>query len=135
MARSVGEDGPHPVDRHVGRRVLERRLSLGYSQSDLSRALGLTFQQVQKYEKGLNRISASKLWDTARFLNVDVSDFFEGLDTSDAPTAPDEEGPVFAATRHSIEIARTVGQLSVRQQRLALALMLDMADRPEQEPE
>ena len=61
MARGKGEDGPHPVDRHVGRRVCEKRISLGYNQSDLGRALGLTFQQVQKYEKGTNRISASKL--------------------------------------------------------------------------
>ena len=54
-----GEDGPHPVDRHVGRRVCEKRIGLGYNQSDLGRALGLTFQQIQKYEKGANRISAS----------------------------------------------------------------------------
>nr|WP_236547584.1 helix-turn-helix transcriptional regulator [Brevundimonas sp. G8] len=53
------------------------RLHRGFSQSDLGRAIGLTFQQVQKYEKGTNRISASKLWDISRFLAVDISHFFE----------------------------------------------------------
>ncbi len=65
-------DGPHPVDRHVGRQVTDKRIELGYNQSDLGRALGLTFQQVQKYEKGANRISASKLWMVARFFKVDI---------------------------------------------------------------
>ena len=84
MARGKGEDGPHPVDRHVGRRVCEKRLALGYNQSDLGRALGLTFQQIQKYEKGANRISASKLWDIARFFKVDIGYFFEGLNGAQA---------------------------------------------------
>ena len=84
MARGTGEDGPHPVDRHVGRRVCEKRLALGYNQSDLGRALGLTFQQIQKYEKGTNRVSASKLWDIARFFKVDIGYFFEGLTGSSA---------------------------------------------------
>ena len=77
MARGTGEDGPHPVDRFVGRKVCEKRISLGYNQSDLGRALGLTFQQIQKYEKGANRISASKLWDIARFFKVDIGYFLK----------------------------------------------------------
>ena len=72
MARGTADGGPHPVDRHVGRRVCEKRISLGYNQSDLGKALGLTFQQIQKYEKGANRVSASKLWDIARFFKVDI---------------------------------------------------------------
>ena len=76
MARGTGEDGPHPVDRHVGRRVCEKRISLGYNQSDLGRALGLTFQQVQKYEKGANRVSASRLHQVATALGCSVADFF-----------------------------------------------------------
>ena len=79
MARGKGEEGPHPVDRHVGRRVCEKRLALGYNQSDLGRALGLTFQQIQKYEKGANRISASRLYFTAKILGVPVQFFFEEL--------------------------------------------------------
>ena len=73
----------NPVDRHVGSRVRMRRLMLGNSQSDLADALGITFQQVQKYEKGSNRISASKLQQAANFLKIPVSFFFEG-----APTVP-----------------------------------------------
>ena len=134
MARGTGEDGPHPVDRHVGRRVCEKRLALGYNQSDLGRALGLTFQQIQKYEKGTNRVSASKLWDIARFFKVDIGYFFDGLAGSSVPGMA-EEGAAFEhehpATRYTIEIGRLAPQLSTRQQKLAMDLIRDMADRPE----
>lgn len=133
MARGKGEDGPHPVDRHVGRRVCEKRLALGYNQSDLGRALGLTFQQIQKYEKGANRISASKLWDIARFFKVDIGYFFDGLATGQAGVA--DSGAAFdhdfPATRYTIEMSRLAPQLSSRQQKLALDLIRDMADRKE----
>lgn len=135
MARGKGEDGPHPVDRHVGRRVCEKRLALGYNQSDLGRALGLTFQQIQKYEKGANRISASKLWDIARFFKVDIGYFFDGLAAAQSGMA--ETGAAFdhdfPATRYTIEIGRLAPQLSARQQKLALELVRDMADRSESE--
>lgn len=134
MARGTGENGPHPVDRHVGRRVCEKRLALGYNQSDLGRALGLTFQQIQKYEKGTNRVSASKLWDIARFFKVDIGYFFEGM-TGTPATGVAEEGVAFEhdhpATRYTIEIGKLAPQLSVRQQKLALDLIRDMADRPD----
>jgi transcriptional regulator with XRE-family HTH domain len=71
---------PDPVDIHVGRRLRMRRKDLGYSQQALADALGLTFQQVQKYEGGSNRISASKLQATAMFLKTPIGFFFEGLD-------------------------------------------------------
>ncbi len=70
---------PHPVDEHVGARLRQLRKSIKLSQSGLAERLGLTFQQVQKYERGTNRISASKLHDAAQVLNVAVADFFEGL--------------------------------------------------------
>ncbi|WP_297800401.1 helix-turn-helix transcriptional regulator [uncultured Brevundimonas sp.] len=127
MVRGAGESGPHPVDRHVGRKVCEKRIALGYNQSDLGRALGLTFQQIQKYEKGANRISASKLWDIARFFNVDVSYFFDGL-TARAGVA--EEGGEFIhdfpATRQSIEIGQLAPRLNPRQQKLVLEMMREM---------
>ncbi|AQR60445.1 transcriptional regulator [Brevundimonas sp. LM2] len=136
MARGVGEDGPHPVDRHVGRRVCEKRISLGYNQSDLGRALGLTFQQVQKYEKGANRISASKLWDIARFFKVDVAYFFQGLAEAQSGVA-EGNGPVFdhdyPSTRYTIEMARLAPQLSSRQQKLALDLMREMTGKADPE--
>ncbi len=136
MARGVGEDGPHPVDRHVGRRVCEKRISLGYNQSDLGRALGLTFQQVQKYEKGANRISASKLWDIARFFKVDVAYFFQGLAEAQAGVA-EGSTPAFdhdyPSTRYTIEMARLAPQLSSRQQKLALDLIREMTGKSEPE--
>jgi transcriptional regulator with XRE-family HTH domain len=70
---------PNPVDLHVGGRVRMRRKLLGVSQEQLADALGLTFQQVQKYERGANRVSASKLYEIAKTLQVPVSFFFDGL--------------------------------------------------------
>ncbi len=131
MVRGSAEDGPHPVDRHVGRRVCDKRIALGYNQSDLGRALGLTFQQIQKYEKGANRISASKLWDIARFFKVDIAYFFEGLTTPQQPGMAEGEVEAFVhdfpSTRQSIEIGRLAPQLSVRQQKLILDMMREMA--------
>ncbi|MCF4167613.1 helix-turn-helix domain-containing protein [Zavarzinia compransoris] len=70
----------NPVDVHVGARVKLRRQLLGFSQTELGNALDLTFQQVQKYEKGTNRISASKLHKMAEVLDVPISFFFDGVD-------------------------------------------------------
>lgn len=70
---------PHPVDYHVGRRLRARRTMLGMSQENLGEAVGVTFQQIQKYERGLNRIGASRLYEFSRVLGVAVSYFFEDL--------------------------------------------------------
>ena len=78
-SRVVSEDGPNHVDAHVGKRVRERRLSIGMSQSDLGEYLRLTFQQIQKYERGTNRLSASKLWTLSNLFEVPIEWFFEGL--------------------------------------------------------
>ena len=74
----MAKKSPDPTDKHVGSRVRMRRMMLGMSQEKLGDALGLTFQQVQKYEKGTNRISASRLHHTAHILQVPVAFFFEG---------------------------------------------------------
>jgi len=68
------------VDGHVGRRVRERRREIGISQDKLGNALKVSFQQVQKYEVGTNRVAAGRLWDIARILEVDVGYFFEGIE-------------------------------------------------------
>ena len=78
-SRTVLKDGPEPVDVHVGKRIRERRVSLGMSQEKLGEYLGLTFQQIQKYERGANRISAIKLWALSDFLKMSVEWFFDGL--------------------------------------------------------
>ena len=84
---------PNPIDVHVGGRVKMRRMLVGLSQEKLGEQLGLTFQQVQKYEKGANRIGASRLWDLARILEVRVHFFFDGLDSASAPAAGFAEQP------------------------------------------
>jgi transcriptional regulator with XRE-family HTH domain len=77
--------GPHPIDVHVGARVRLRRNMLGLSQEKLGDALGVTFQQVQKYERGANRIGASRLLDVARILDVPIGFFFDDTDPVRAP--------------------------------------------------
>lgn len=79
---------PNPVDVHVGRRVRLQRTSIGMSQEKLGDALGLTFQQVQKYERGANRIGASRLWDLSRALDCPISFFFEEMEESTAQSSP-----------------------------------------------
>ena len=69
----------HPVDVHVGKRVRHRRWMVGMTQQQLAERVGIKFQQIQKYETGMNRISASRLWDISAALGVPVSFFFEGL--------------------------------------------------------
>ncbi len=78
-AGQIAKKVPNPIDRHVGSRVRMRRMMLGMSQEKLGDALGLTFQQVQKYEKGANRIGASRLQQISQILQVPVSFFFEGV--------------------------------------------------------
>lgn len=79
--RRQKSDKPNPVDIHVGSRVRLRRMLMGMSQEKLGDAIGLTFQQVQKYERGANRIGASRLYDLTRVLDVPVSFFFDDLNT------------------------------------------------------
>ena len=81
-------DGPDPIDIHVGARVFLRRRMLGLSQAQLAAAIGMTFQQVQKYERGANRISASTLYRLAQALDVSVSFFFDVME--DGPPIRDE---------------------------------------------
>jgi transcriptional regulator with XRE-family HTH domain len=69
----------HPVDVHVGKRIRHRRWMLGMTQQQLAEQVGVKFQQIQKYETGMNRVSASRLWDIADTLDVTINFFFEGL--------------------------------------------------------
>jgi len=80
-------DKPNPIDVHVGARVRLRRTLLGMSQEKLGEAIGLTFQQVQKYERGANRVGASRLYDLSRVLDLPVSYFFEELGSEVASAA------------------------------------------------
>jgi transcriptional regulator with XRE-family HTH domain len=90
----VAKKVPNPIDVHVGSRVRLRRMLIGMSQEKLGELLGLTFQQVQKYEKGTNRIGASRLYQIAQFLGVPVQFFFEDL-TEDMAKARTGDVPGF----------------------------------------
>jgi len=78
------ESSSHPVDVYVGRRLRLKRTIMGMSQEALGKAIGVTFQQIQKYERGINRMGASRLYHFARLLSVPVSYFFEGYGDADA---------------------------------------------------
>jgi len=108
---------PSPVDVHVGGRVKQRRVLLGMTQTNLSDALGLTFQQVQKYERGANRISASRLCELSRVLDVPIEYFFEDMPPEIAAIAPATKGrgkaeklpgyePDIMAKRETLELVR-----------------------------
>ena len=86
--RGRGLGGPNPVDIHVGGRVRLRRTLLGMSQEKLGEAIGLTFQQVQKYERGANRVGASRLFDLSRVLDVPIGFFFEEMSDDVAAKSP-----------------------------------------------
>src|SRR5271167_5248440 len=82
QAAEGGESRPSPIDVHVGSRIRLRRTLMGMSQERLGEALGLTFQQVQKYERGVNRVGASRLFDLSRVLDVPISFFFDDMPDS-----------------------------------------------------
>ena len=112
----MSKKGPDPVDKHVGSRVRMRRLMLGMSQEKLADGLGLTFQQVQKYEKGVNRIGASRLQHLASILQVPVTFFFEGSPMADGPKGLAKAQPhsgvfEFLATTDGIRLARAFTQI------------------------
>ena len=90
---------PHHIDVHVGGRVRLRRMMVGMSQERLGEKLGLTFQQIQKYEKGANRIGASRLYDIAQVLGVGVEFFFEDVPEEVEPTSTEEASSADSAPR------------------------------------
>ncbi len=83
-----GTGNPHPIDVHVGARVRQRRVLLGMNQTKLGDALGMSFQQVQKYENGKNRVSASRLYDLSRVLDVSIEHFFEDMPPAVVDSSP-----------------------------------------------
>ena len=134
---------PNPVDEHVGRRVRLRRMLLGISQEKLGEAIGLTFQQVQKYERGANRIGASRLWDLSRVLDCPMSFFFEEMDDQTAQSSPRNLSPESRdlvppqddpmTKRETLELVRAYYQIDdyhVRRRIYELAKALAPADAP-----
>ena len=114
--------GTRRIDQHVGERIRARRTELGLTQEQLAEALNVSYQQVQKYETGANRISAGRIFELARKLRVDVSYFFEGLplDTP-AEQVPLEHG---GRQRSAIELVRKFAQIDDPQVRSAIAALV-----------
>ena len=110
---AAAKKAPNPIDKHVGSRVRMRRMMLAMSQEKLGGALGVTFQQVQKYEKGANRIGASRLQHIAHILQVPVAFFFEGVPTLHVSGYGAKEAPSpayildFLATSEGLSLIRT----------------------------
>lgn len=110
---------PNPVDLHVGGRIRMKRKIMGISQEKLAGALHLTFQQVQKYERGSNRVSASKLHQIAAFLGTSVSYFFEGLPDPEKQMGVSENGPErfvhdFLMTHEGLQLAANFPKIKQR---------------------
>jgi len=117
---------PHPVDVHVGKRVRHRRWLAGMTQQQLAESVGIKFQQIQKYETGANRISASRLWDIAHALGVPVSYFFEGLDGA---TAADAGFPGdILADKEALELVRSYYAIPEQQRRRLFDLARVLSD-------
>ena len=116
---------PHLVDIHVGARIRMRRKAMGLSQTQLADSVGITFQQLQKYERGTNRVSASKLYGMAVTLQTSVAWFFEGMSNLDVAGDGDKRTLAvrrFMATEEGVELASLVPQLPMAQRLQILAL-------------
>lgn len=134
----AADQEPHLVDIHVGARIRMRRKSMGLSQTQLADSVGITFQQLQKYERGSNRVSASKLYGMAVTLQTSVAWFFEGIPPMEGEGDIDQRILAvrrFMATEEGVELASLVPQLPIAQRRQILALARTLsADGDDDEP-
>ena len=109
----------HPVDVHVGKRIRHRRWLVGMTQQQLAEKVGIKFQQIQKYETGMNRVSASRLWDISEAMGVPVSFFFEGLESSSGETAQTDasvQGDILS-DKEALELVRSYYAIPENQRR------------------
>ena len=129
-------DNPNPVDVHVGGRLRLRRTLLGKTQTDLGNAVGLTFQQIQKYERGANRIGSGRLYDFSQLLGVPVSFFYDDLPGEITEKKPTPDGQLFdqeqLSSRESLKLIRAYYNISNSGIRNGLyELARSLADKPE----
>jgi transcriptional regulator with XRE-family HTH domain len=114
------------IEQHVGSRIRQRRIMMGLTQQQLADLIGVTYQQAHKYERGINRVSAGRLFEIARVLGVMVGHFYEGLDQP-------EEKQVTSRQRMSLELARNFAMISNSKHQEALThLARALAAQPEQ---
>ncbi|MDO6457485.1 helix-turn-helix domain-containing protein [Celeribacter halophilus] len=123
----------HPVDVHVGKRIRHRRWMVGMTQQQLAEKVGIKFQQIQKYETGMNRVSASRLWDIAESLSVPVAFFFEGMEppVADHMVVQSEGVNVPAdilADKEALELVRSYYAIPENQRRRLFELARVLSD-------
>jgi len=119
----------HPVDVHVGKRVRHRRWLIGKTQQQLAEQVGIKFQQIQKYETGANRVSASRLWDIGEALEVPVSFFFEGLEEEHKETAKSSMLPAdLMGDKEALDLVRSYYSIPENQRRRLFDLARVLSD-------
>lgn len=121
----------HPVDVHFGKRIRHRRWLVSVTQQQLAETVGIKFQQIQRYETGANRVSASRLWDIAESLEVDVSFFFTGLQNEDAAIGDAEAGAVpsdILNVKEALDLVRSYYAIPEEQRRRLFDLARVLSD-------
>lgn len=118
----------HAVDVHVGKRVRHRRWMVGMTQQQLAEKVGIKFQQIQKYETGMNRISASRLWDISEALNVSVGFFFEGLEGEHGNVSSEALPGDILADKEALELIRSYYAIPEMQRRRLFELARVLSD-------
>jgi transcriptional regulator with XRE-family HTH domain len=115
QTRAIPANRANDIDRHVGIRIRERRVMLGLSQQQMADMIGVTYQQAHKYERGINRISAGRLYEISRVLNVPITFFYEGLD------GQEDDGAVGQRQRMCLELARNFSAIGNEKHQEALS--------------
>ena len=119
----------HPVDVHVGKRIRQRRWLVGMTQQQLAERVGIKFQQIQKYETGANRVSASRLWDIAEALDVSISFFFEGLSAAPADSGAAQDMPMdVLGDKEAMDLVRSYYAIPEAQRRRLFELARVLSD-------
>lgn len=121
----------HPVDVHVGKKIRQRRWLIGMTQQQLAGRVGIKFQQIQKYETGANRVSASRLWDIAEALDTPVSAFFEGIEEAENAKAAQGQDNVPAdilADKEALDLVRSYYAIPENQRRRLFELARVLSD-------
>lgn len=117
----------HPVDVHVGKRIRHRRWLVGMTQQQLAERVGIKFQQIQKYETGANRVSASRLWDISDALEVQVSFFFEGIEGESA-AMPENVPADILGDKEALDLVRSYYAIPENQRRRLFELARVLSD-------
>lgn len=118
----------HPVDIHVGKRIRQRRWMLSLTQQQLADQVGIKFQQIQEYETGMNRVSASRLWDIATALQAEVSFFFDGLEGPDENAGMADLPKDILANKEALELVRCYYAMPENQRRRLFDLVRVLSD-------